>query len=130
MLMANDRFTPWLRNEIGDQCGLSWQLLINMDTGDLDNHLVETAIFHARVNTTVPGPITISATNPGSQFTVLDCVTLSGLGSIDVPIFGGIGWGGPGVDATTGPFVRQAIWCLASSAEHRPLRIAQQGQWN
>jgi hypothetical protein len=101
---ANDRNLPWVAGDISNTAGYTWTFWGNVGSGNLDNNLVQAAVYYTVVPSTTSGPDTIAVTNPGSAFTVEEALVYSGLREMDGAGGNAIGWGGPGVNATTGNY--------------------------
>jgi len=105
---ANNRNVPWVAGAISNTAGFNWTFWGNVGSGNLDNNLVQLAVYYTVVPTSTNGPDTIAVTSPGSDFTVAQALVYSGLGAIDGAGGSAIGWGGPGANATTGNYAVSA----------------------
>jgi hypothetical protein len=103
-VFANDRNVPWVAGGISNTAGYTWTFWGNVGSGNLDNNLVQAAIYYTVVPSDTSAPDTITVTNPGSSFAVEEALVYSGLGAMDGEGGSAIGWGGPGVNAATGNY--------------------------
>jgi hypothetical protein len=101
---ADNRNVPWVAGGISNTAGYTWTFWGNVGSGNLDNNLVQMAIYYTVVPSTTSGADTIAVAIPGSTFTVEEALVYSGLGAMDGDGGYAIGWGGPGANATTGNF--------------------------
>jgi hypothetical protein len=99
---ANNRNVPWVTGSISNTAGYVWRLWGNIGSGNLDNNLVQVALWYTVVPANTTASDTITVTSPGSSFTVEGALVYSGVGAIDGAGSAIFGWGGPGANATTG----------------------------